>query len=381
MKCNKFSISCLAAVVALAGVFTASCSNGQDAAGEQQAPALQVMTVAQGSSTLYQSYPATIKGKTDIEVRPQVSGNITAVHVEEGQRVSQGQTLFTIDQVPFQAAVDQAQAAVAAAETAVANAKINADNQRALYERNIISQNAWQTADNSLRQAEASLAQCRANLTSALNSLSYTIVKAPTSGVVGTIPFRVGSLASPSMVTPLTTVSDNSQVYAYISLTQEDMLRMTDSGNRSLEAALAAIPEVKLQLSDGSEYPYTGKVHTISGVVDNTTGSASVRVLFNNPNGFLHSGYTGKVLLPVSVENAIIIPQKATFETQDLRYVFTLDDENKTVPTQITIQALNDGKNFVVTSGLNVGDRIVIEGIGTSVRAGMVIDPVDTAAE
>lgn len=289
--------------------------------------------------------------------------------------------MFTLDRVPFQAQVDQARAAVNSAKTQVATAQLNADNQKALYDRNIISQNAWQVADNQLQQAKSALSQAQAALTSALNQLSYTEVKAPSDGVVGAIPNRVGSLASPSMMTPLTTVSDNSEVYAYIALNQDNMLEMTDGGTRSLEQALKDIPSVKLMLSNGAEYPFEGKISTISGVVDNATGAASVRVLFPNPNGMLRSGYTGQVLIPVPAPESISVPQKATYELQNLRYVFTLNDSNITVPTRIEVMPLNDGKSYVVTEGLNVGDRVVVEGIGTTVRAGMPVNPVTPDAE
>ena len=378
MKRKSFTLTCLAAsVVAVATL--SSCSK-QQAAPQAQAPSLQVLTVEPTTTELFHSYPATLKGKTDIEIRPQVSGFITKVHVDEGQRVHKGQALFTIDQVQFQAAVDQAQASVNAAKTAVANAKIQADNNRALYDRNIISENAWQVSDNQLRQAQAQLAQAEAALTTARKNLSYTVVTAPSDGVVGTIPSREGSLASPSSMSPLTTISDNSEMYAYFSLTEKDLLEMTDNGTKRLDAAIKDMPAVNLVLADGAAYPLPGKVATISGVIDNTTGSASVRALFDNPSGMLRSGNTGQVNIPVNVENALLIPQKATYELQDLRYVFTLNDSNMTVSTPIQVLNLNDGKNFVVTSGLKPGDRIVTEGIGTTVRANMPVNPVDANA-
>ncbi len=375
MKSNVISLSCLAVATALAGSL-GSCSKEQVA---QQAPipSLKVVTVANADAQLFNSYPAILKGKTDIDIRPQVSGFITKVCVDEGQRVVKGQPLFIIDQVQFQAAVDQAQASVNAARTAVANAKITADNNRQLFDRNIISENAWQISDNQLRQAQASLAQAEAALTSAKKNLSYTTVTAPSDGVVGSIPSREGSLASPSSVQPLTTISDNSEMYAYFSLTEKDLLEMTDNGTIPMNKIIADIPSVNLVLADGTEYPQQGKVATISGVLDNNTGSASARALFPNPSGMLRSGNTGKVLIPVTASNAISIPQKATFEVQDLRYVYVLNDSNKTVTTPIKVMALNDGKNFIVTEGLKPGDRVVIEGIGTSVRPDMPVNPVE----
>ncbi len=379
MKTNKISISVLA--MAGAAMMLASCGDKQQGAqGAGAPPEIAVITVEPGSAEFQSSYPATIKGKTDIDIRPQVTGFITKVHVDEGQRVRKGQALFTIDQVQYQAAVDQAQASVNAAKTAVANAQINADNNKALYDRNIISENTWQVSFNQLQQAKAQLAQAQAALTNAKKNLSYTVVTAPSDGVVGTIPSREGSLASPSSVTPLTTISDNSEMYAYFSLTEKDLLDMTDNGTTKLDAAIKAMPAVSLTLADGTKYPIQGKVATVSGIIDNSTGAASVRALFDNPSGMLRSGNTGMVNIPVTAENAIVIPQKATFEIQDLKYVFVLNDSNMTVNTPIEVLPLNDGKNYVITSGLKAGDRVVIEGVGTSVRAGMPVNPVDAKA-
>lgn len=378
-KIKSLTLTCIVTTATL-GALLSSCGKKDESAQQAQAPQLQVLTVEQGDATLYKSLPATLKGKTDVDIRPQVSGNITAVHVEEGQHVRKGQVLFTLDQVPYQAAVDQALSAVNSAKTAVATSEINVSNQKALYERNIIPQTQYQVAENQLAQAKAQLAQAQAALTSARNQLSYTVVKAPSDGVVGAIPYRVGALASPSMMTPLTTVSDNSEVYAYIALNQNDLLGMTDGGTRSLESAVKDIPNLKLVLSNGTEYPLDGRIESVSGLVDNATGAASVRVLFPNPSGMLRSGYTGQVLIPVQATNSILIPQKSTYEMQDMRYVFTLNDSNITVPTRIEVMELNDGKSFVVTEGLKPGDRIVTEGIGTTVRAGMPVQPVDAKA-
>ena len=375
MKSNVITLSNMAVAAVLAGSL-GSCSKEQPTV-QAQIPSLKVVTVESSDAQLFDSYPAILKGKTDIDIRPQVSGFITKVCVDEGQHVVKGQPLFIIDQVQFQAAVDQAQASVNAARTAVANAKITADNNRQLFDRNIISENAWQISDNQLRQAQASLAQAEAALTSAKKNLSYTTVTAPSDGVVGSIPSREGSLASPSSVQPLTTISDNSQMYAYFSLTEKDLLEMTDNGTTPFNKVIADLPPVSLVLADGTPYPMEGKVATISGVIDNNTGSASARALFPNPSGMLRSGNTGKVLIPVTAPNSISIPQKATFEVQDLRYVYVLNDSNMTVTTPIKVMSLNDGKNFVVTEGLKPGDRVVIEGIGSSVRPGMPVNPVE----
>ena len=377
--CRVLSLTGIsAAVIALS-----SCSGKNDqqaamAAMQNQAPELAVMTVEKGSSDLSHSYAATIKGKVDVDVRPLVSGFVTRVLVDEGQYVKKGQLLFTLDQVTFQAAVEQAQAQVNSAQTAVNSAKLTADNKKLLFDKNIISDYEYQLAVNQLATAKSQLATAQAALTSARKNLSYTNVTAPVSGYVGSIPNREGTLASPSMMQPLTTISDNSEVYAYFSLTEKDILELSE-GSKSLSAAIAAMPAVQLQLADGTMYPLEGKVATVSGVIDPQTGSASVRARFNNPDGILRSGSTGQIKIPNRAEDIIVIPQRATYEVQDRRFVYVLNDSNKTVPTPITVSPLNDGQTYIVTEGLKPGQRVVVEGIGSSVRPDMVIKPVDAA--
>lgn len=254
-------------LIAGVAVVLASCGGGQQ---QQQMPVPQIatMTVEYGNSELESAYPVTIKGRTDIAIRPQVSGFITKVHVDEGQQVRKGQVLFTLDQVQYQAAVDAAQAAIRVAESAVNTAQLTADNKRRLYDKNIISEYEWQMADNQLKQAKAQLASANAQLVTAQKNLAYTVVTAPSDGVIGSIPNREGSLASPSSMEPLTTVSDNSEVYAYFSLNEKDILGMTDNGARSLNSSVDAMPPVSLRLANGEIYPEKGKVATVSGVIE-----------------------------------------------------------------------------------------------------------------
>ena len=378
MKLNSAKIVGTSLIAGVA-IVLASCGGGQQ---QQQMPVPQIatMTVDYGNSEIESAYPVTIKGRTDIAIRPQVSGFITKVHVDEGQQVRKGQVLFTLDQVQFQANVDAAQAAVRVAESAVSTAQLTADNKRRLYDKNIISEYEWQMADNQLKQAKAPLASAKAQLVYAQKNLAYTVVTAPSDGVIGSIPNREGSLASPSSMEPLTTVSDNSEVYAYFSLNEKDILGMTDNGARSLNASVDAMPPVSLRLANGEIYPEKGKVATVSGVIDNTTGAATVRALFKNPTGMLRSGSTGSVLIPNAFEKVITIPQSATSELQNIRFAYVVNDSNKVVATPIQVSPLSDGKNFIVISGLESGQRIAVEGIGTTVRDGMTVEPVDAAA-
>ncbi len=383
MKRNLYYIGL--AIVALSAVSSlSSCGGKGDAAAAAaamrgQAPSLAVQTIQPAAIELQSLYPATIKGKTDIEVRPMISGNITAVHVDEGAHVQKGQLLFTIDQVPYQAAVEQAEASVNVAKTAVETAQISVNSNRALHEKNIISDNAMRISENQLAQAQAQLAQAQAGLTNARKNLSYTQVVAPSSGVVGSIPLRVGALASPSGMA-LTTVSDNSEVYAYFSLTERQILDLTKGGETSLNAAIAAMPAVKLKLANGAVYGSEGKVATVSGVIDPSTGASTVRALFKNANGVLRSGSTGSIIVPESYTDVIVIPQTATTEVQGNRFVFVLDENNTLHQTPIEVLPNQDGKNFVVSSGLKAGDVIVVQGVGTTARDGVTIQPVDAAA-
>ena len=359
--------------------FFTSCGGEkpQQASGAQQ---VATLTVGIGSTELNSVYPTTIKGKTDIEIRPQVSGFITRVLVDEGQRVRKGQALFEIDRVQYEAAVRMAEASVAAAKAQVSTAQLTADNKRKLFEKNIISDYEYQTSLLSLQSAEAALKQAQASLVNAKKNLSYATVVAPSDGVVGTIPNREGSLAGPSSMQPLTTISDNSEVYAYFSFNEKDVIEMTNNGTRTLQEAIKEMPEVKLRLSDGNIYPLTGKVSTVSGVLDVTTGTASVRALFANTNGMLHSGTTGNILIPQMTDSVMMIPQKATYEVQNMKYVYVVNDSNIAHSRIIKVSPISDGANYVVTEGLNVGEVIVTEGVGTKVREGSLIAPTQAAA-
>lgn len=374
MKLNVTTVAGLFASVATM-LSLSACGGGQQQQMQAPAPEIAVMTVNYGNSDLESAYPATIKGRTDIDIRPQVTGFITKVHVDEGQQVKKGQVLFTLDQVQFQAAVESAEAAVKVAQSALNTAQLTANNKRMLFDKNIISEYEWQMADNALAQARAQLSQANASLVTARKNLAYTNVTAPSDGVIGTIPNREGSLASPSSAVPLTTVSDNSQIYAYFSLNEKDLLDLTDGGKYSIDSRIGQMPAVKLQLADGSMYGIEGKVSTVSGVINNSTGAASVRALFDNPSGMLRSGNTGNVVIPQHNDSVIVIPQKASFEIQGLRYVYVLNDSNITQTRPVQVLDISNGKDFVVLGGLTPGERIVTEGVGTVVRDGMPVQP------
>ena len=280
-----------------------------------------VQTIATTNREIPTNYSATIRGRQDIDIYPQVSGTIWQLCVNEGQRVSKGQTLFIIDQVPYKAALQTAEANVAAAEASVATAQLTYDSKKELFARNVVSQYDLSTAENNLLTAKAQLAQAQAQQVNAANNLSYTVVKAPSDGVVGTLPYRVGALVSASMPQPLTTVSDNSTMYVYFSMTENQLLNLARRYG-SIAETLKNMPDVQLLLNDGSMYDQSGRVESISGVIDTSTGSVSLRAAFPNPNGLLHSGGVGNVVLTSAFKNCIVVPQSATFELQDKIFVY-----------------------------------------------------------
>lgn len=372
MKTNQ--ISMLALVLATGGVLLPSCkgNSGQPQQGAV-APELAVMTVSESDASLETALPATLEGTNDVEIRPQITGFLTKVHVDDGEYVHKGQVLFTIDQVQLQAAVEQAQAAVAVAQANVNTAQTNANNNKILLDKNIISASAYQTSADALNAAKAQLQQAQAGLTSARKNLSYSTVTAPVSGFVGAIPYKEGTLVSPQ--TLLTMLSDNSTMQAVFSINEKTLLEFTDGGKRKLKDAIAAMPEVTLRLADGSIYPYKGKIVSISGVIDSSTGSAQTKADFPNPDGMLRSGNTGQILIPSVHDSTIQIPQSATYEIQDMRFVYVVGDSAKLHSTPITVASENDGKSFIVTSGLKPGDVIVTEGVGITAKDGLVITP------
>ena len=377
---KKFNLNSVSGRFFCMGALAALMTSCGGEATQQTAPPAQVetKTISLGTANLEKEYPATIKGEKDTEIRPQVSGFITKVCVDEGDRVHAGQILFVLDQVQLQAAVRSAEAAVESAKSVVATQELTTKNKKQLFDKNIISDYEYQTAVLSLESAKAGLNQAEENLVNARKNLSYANVTSPIDGVVGNIPLREGSLVGPTSQA-LTTVSNISNVYAYFSFNEKDLLEMTGNGAKNIDQAIKELPEVYFRMSNGEKYAVPGKVSTVSGVLNQVTGAATVRAIFKNTNGMLRSGSTGTILIPQPSEDLVIIPQKATYEIQNMTFVYTVNDSCKAVSTPITISPVNDGKSYIVTSGLKPGDVIVTEGVGTVVREGTAIAPKQQA--
>ena len=365
MKRNKILM------IAAATMLLASCGGGggRPTFGDNEYP---VVTVGTSSTEMQTSYPATIKGVQDVQISPKVQGFITQINVKEGQSVGAGQVLFVIDNVTYQAQVRQSQASVNTAQAACNTAKLSYENAQKLFESKVIGDFELQSAANSYESAKAALSLAQAGLASAKEMLNYCYVKSPAAGVVGTLPFKKGALVNTASV--LTTVSNNSSMEVYFSLTEKDALMMAQAEGGQ-KAAMGAMPSVQLQLADGTIYSHEGKVTKMSGVIDPTTGSIQVIAVFPNPERMLKSGGSGSIIIPKSNSEAIVIPQRCVSEVQNKKFVYLLDKDNKVKYTEIKVDPQTDGNNYIVTEGLKVGDKYVTNGI-TKLTDGMEIVPI-----
>lgn len=373
-KNRSFSSSRIAMVALGMFLLTACGGQGGMKLGDDE---FAVETVSFTSSKQTTQYPATIKGLQDIEIRPQVSGFIVKLCVDEGATVRKGQALFEIDPTQYKAAYDQAKAGVESAEANLKTVAETEANKKMLHEQGIISDFEYQTAVNNLLTAKANAAQAKAAYAAAKQNLGFCTVKSPSDGVIGTFPYRVGALVSPSVAEPLTTVSQIGDMYVYFSMTEKQLLDLTRAGG-TLKEQLEKMPAVQLQLADGTLYADSGKIDAVSGVIDQTTGSVSMRAIFPNKQNVLRSGGMANVVFPYAMENVILIPQTATQEIQDKKFVYVLQADSTLKHTEVKISNLNDGKNYIVTGGLNAGDKIVVEGV-QNLQDGQKIVPITVA--
>ena len=358
--CNYMKINGLLMLV-VAFLLMGSCQN--KAKNEQNAPEIyELLTVTAQDYTLETEYPASIQGNQDIKIIPRAEGHLMGVYVKEGELVREGQLLFRLDDAPSRAAVESANANVQMMMAALDKAQLEYNGKKNLRQKSVISDFELSLAESDLNVAKANLAAAKAALTSARNDLSYTEIRSPSNGVVGRIFYRKGDLVGPSIQDGLTVVADNRQMRVYFSMTEKTVMQYL-SEHKSMEAAIRQMPELRLQLPNGTIYEHTGRVESISGVVDERTGAVSVCARFDNPDGMLLSGGTGKIIIPTELHNAIVIPQEATYSIQDKVYVMKVVD-GKAVSTIIQVEPQNNGKEYVVISGLEEGDVIIAKGAG-----------------
>ncbi len=368
---NEWIILFIIAVV----LFLASCTAKPDQmAAAAPPPVLPVTTVSTGEQETFVDYPAAIQGTTDVEIRPQISGTIDRILVNEGQLVSKGQLLLQISELPFKAQLNNAKAALQAAQSAVLNAQLEVDKLTPLVQSKVVSDFQLKTAKTTYQIALANVEQAKANVNSAQINLGYTQIKAPSSGYIGRLPKKQGSLVAPSDPEALTQLSDVNQVYAYFSLAETDFINFNAKyeGN-SVADRIKHLPAVSLVLADQSVYPVKGKIDMINGQFDKTTGSITLRAVFANSKGLLRSGNTGKIRLGLSHDNTMLIPQSATVEMQDKIFVFAVGKDNKVNKVAIAIDG-KSGTNYLIKDGLKSGDQIVLSGLD-KLQDGQLIQP------
>ena len=366
--------SCLfVAVAALALVSCGKKSSGSLA--DLQDNQFAVRTVGASSADLQTTYPATIKGIQDVDVHPKISGFITNVFVHEGQAVTAGQPMFTIDSETYRAQVNQCRAALNTSRAQANTARLTYLNNKKLFNQHIIGQYELETAANTYATSRAQVAQAQAALAAAEETLSWCVVRAPSSGVVGDLPYKKGALVSASNT--LTTVSDISTMEVFFSMSEPDILSMSKTAG-SVAGVLKEMPTVKLQLADGTTYNQPGRVVKMSGVIDASTGAYTLIAHFSNPQHLLKSGGAGQIIVPKVNNSAILVPQEAVVQVQDKYFVYVVGADNKVKYTEIKVNPQDDGINYIVTSGLHVGDRYVSKGI-TKLTDGEKIQPITEA--
>lgn len=340
-------------------IFGVSCS--KEAARDEGTP-YKTLVIERADRTLESKYSARLTGQQVVEVRPQVSGLITQICAREGERVKRGQLLFVIDQVPYKAALAEATAAVKSAEASLATAKLTYENTEKLHDGGVVGDYDLATARNSVTAAEAALAEAKARQESAANDLSYTEVRSPLDGTAGMIAYRVGALVSSSIDEPLMTVSDNSTICAYFSLTEAEVVALIERYG-STEALIEQMPPITLITSSGATYNHQGRIAAVSGIVTEGTNAITLRADFPNDGGMLHEGGSGAVIVPSQMDSAIVIPQTATFELQDKTFIYKVIG-GKATSAPVKLFKLNDGSEYIVEEGLNVGDTIIADGAG-----------------
>jgi len=356
----------------LAALFLSSCSPKPQAQGAPPPPALPVAAVTTGTDTTYQEYPASVEGIVNVEIRPQVSGSLDKVFVDEGAYVSAGQPIFKINDLPYRAQYNNAVASLHAAQAAVLNAQLEVEKITPLVQNKVVSEYQLKTAQAALEVANANVEQAKANVSTAQINLGYTLIKAPVSGYIGRLLKKQGSLVAPTDADALTLLSDVHNVRAYFSLGEKDFVDFKEQyPGETLQDKLKKLPTVTLLLADGSEY---GKIDMIDGQFDKNTGAITLRASFPNAQGLLRSGNTGKIRLSLLHRDALIIPESATVDMQDKVFVFTVGDSSKVKKQAITIVGQN-GDNYLVKDGVKVGDQIVLSGVD-KLQEGMVIQPI-----
>ncbi|NRF38393.1 efflux RND transporter periplasmic adaptor subunit [Pedobacter foliorum] len=361
-------------ILIFSALFLLACSSKTPQAAAPAPPALPVASVVSGTETTFQEYPASIEGSVNVEVRPQVSGSLEKVYVDEGAFVKAGQPIFKINDQPYRASLNNALAAQHSAEASLINAQLEVERLTPLVQNKVISEFQLKSAKATALVAKANIEQAKANVSTASINLGYTLIKAPVSGYIGRLVKKQGSLVAPADVDALTQLSDVHDVHVYFALGEKDFVNFKDQyPGQTLSDKLKQLPAVALILADDTEYDKKGKVDVIDGQFDKNTGAITVRAKFPNPQGLLRSGNTGRIRLSLQHNNTLVVPQSATIEVQDKVFVYALADSNKVKKQAISIIG-KAGTNYLVKDGVKAGDQIVLSGLDR-LQEGAVIAP------
>ena len=357
-----------------------ACNSSSGSSGHQMgAPPLPVVSISTAPTTTYQELPASLEGKVNVEIRPQVEGYLERIYVDEGAYVTEGQLLFKIDPRVYNQQLNNANANLRAAEANMERAKVEVDRLTPLVENNVISEVQVKTAKANYESSKATVEQSRAMVGNAQINLGFTYIKAPVSGYVGRIPFKMGSLVGKGEDEPLTVLSQVNEMYAYFAMSEPDFISFKNRYQGStLEEKIKHVPPIELILADDSVYAQKGKIELVEGQFDKTVGAINFRASFPNPSRILRTGNTGKIRLPQMFTSVLIVPQEATFEIQDKIFVYTVGDSNKIVTKPITVSG-RTANYYYVSGGVNAGEKIVLSSQSTllmgGLRDGMPITP------
>ena len=361
-----------------AAVGLASC--GVDMPKETQS-SYETMTVEKSSIELPYKFSARMKGQNDVTVTPQVSGQLVKICVTEGQQVKQGQTLFVIDSRNAQLELEAAEANLQAALAQENSAKLEYESNKNLYEKKIVSSYMLNNSENSYKQAQAAVAQARASVNRAKVNLGFCTITASVSGIIGEIPVRAGDQVSPGM--QLTMLSGNTTMFAEFSVTEAIVEAMVQNSMKAtdVEKYIANLPPATFIMKNGTEYPHKGRVISLTGVVNAATGSLTAKVSFPNPDGHLYSGIQGTVVMNFAEDGVIVIPQNAVIRLQDKSQVYKVKADSTATAVDVTTEDTGNGKDFIITSGLNPGDQIVTNGANNVTEGQKVLFPEEPKSE
>ena len=347
-------------------MFTLAVAAGLSSCGidmpKETQTSYETLIVEKKDITIPVKFSAKLRGQSDVTITPQVSGQLMKIAVSEGQQVKKGQVLFVIDSRNAQLELDAAQANLQAALAQENSAKLEFESNKNLFEKNIVSRYMLDNSENAYKQAQASVAQARAQVNRARVNLGFCTITAPVTGVIGEIPVRAGDQVSPG--SQLTMLSGNTTMDAEFSVPEAIIEESVQSGATKEDKTkyLAALPDVTFVMKNGTEYPHKGRVTSLTGVVDAATGSLGCKASFPNPEGHLFSGIQGTLILPLSEQNVIVIPQNAVVRLQDKSLVYKVKADSTATAIDVTIADTGNGKDFIIISGLNVGDKIVTTG-------------------